>query len=263
MCSRTFPSRRRRIAADRDAHLVLVPNPPQHPRGDFGLEHGLALPSAAVQYTFSGIAVYRRAILRRLRRRRVPAEAAAAALDGGAALLGRAVSRDVGGRGHGGAAAGLECSGRLLAGVQWRHVGIQGHPHRRAAARARAKRGKIHDAAGIYRDQGRHQAGRRGGRGAAATRAVRASPPGCGHALPTGAAFAAVKGIVRRASAEHGVRGGQVPEHRRVLERRDGDDHVDGRRLHARLPLLRGGHRQSARLAGCGGTATTSRARSS
>lgn len=42
-----------------EAHLVLVPNPPQHPLGDFGLEHGLAVPSAPLQYTFSGIAVYR------------------------------------------------------------------------------------------------------------------------------------------------------------------------------------------------------------
>jgi N-acetyl-alpha-D-muramate 1-phosphate uridylyltransferase len=56
-----FPFQTLRLAADRDAHLVLVPNPPQHPRGDFGLEQGLALSSAASQYTFSGIAVYRSA----------------------------------------------------------------------------------------------------------------------------------------------------------------------------------------------------------
>jgi MurNAc alpha-1-phosphate uridylyltransferase len=54
-----FPFAQAAIATDRDAHLVLVPNPPQHPGGDFGLEHGLALPSAAVQYTYSGIAVFR------------------------------------------------------------------------------------------------------------------------------------------------------------------------------------------------------------
>jgi MurNAc alpha-1-phosphate uridylyltransferase len=50
-----------RIAGDRDAHLVLVPNPPQHPQGDFGLAHGSALPSAAQQFTFAGIAIYRSA----------------------------------------------------------------------------------------------------------------------------------------------------------------------------------------------------------
>jgi MurNAc alpha-1-phosphate uridylyltransferase len=54
-----FPFETLRLAADRDAHLVLVPNPPQHPRGDFGLEQGLALSAAASQYTFSGIAMYR------------------------------------------------------------------------------------------------------------------------------------------------------------------------------------------------------------
>jgi MurNAc alpha-1-phosphate uridylyltransferase len=50
-----------RIASDRDAHLVLVPNPPQHPAGDFGLDRGLALAAAAEKYTFSGIALYRTA----------------------------------------------------------------------------------------------------------------------------------------------------------------------------------------------------------
>ena len=47
------------LRKDSDAHLVLVPNPPQHAHGDFGLENGLAVPSASVQHTFSGIAVYR------------------------------------------------------------------------------------------------------------------------------------------------------------------------------------------------------------
>jgi MurNAc alpha-1-phosphate uridylyltransferase len=47
------------LGAGRDAHLVLVPNPPQHRQGDFGLDGGLAVPSAPTQYTFSGIAVYR------------------------------------------------------------------------------------------------------------------------------------------------------------------------------------------------------------
>jgi N-acetyl-alpha-D-muramate 1-phosphate uridylyltransferase len=54
-----FPFETLRIAADRDAHLVLVPNPPQHPHGDFGMEHGLARAGAEPLYTFSGIAMYR------------------------------------------------------------------------------------------------------------------------------------------------------------------------------------------------------------
>jgi MurNAc alpha-1-phosphate uridylyltransferase len=54
-----FPFETLRIAADRDAHLVLVPNPPQHPHGDFGIEHGLARVEPKPLYTFSGIAMYR------------------------------------------------------------------------------------------------------------------------------------------------------------------------------------------------------------
>jgi MurNAc alpha-1-phosphate uridylyltransferase len=44
---------------ERDANLVLVPNPPQHSRGDFGLEGDAAVPAAEQQYTFAGIAAYR------------------------------------------------------------------------------------------------------------------------------------------------------------------------------------------------------------
>ena len=54
-----FPFETLRLASNRDAHLVLVPNPPQHAQGDFGLEHGLALAAAASRHTFSGIALYR------------------------------------------------------------------------------------------------------------------------------------------------------------------------------------------------------------
>jgi N-acetyl-alpha-D-muramate 1-phosphate uridylyltransferase len=54
-----YPVAHAALAPNRDAHLVLVPNPPQHADGDFGLEHDLALPSAPLRYTFSGIAVYR------------------------------------------------------------------------------------------------------------------------------------------------------------------------------------------------------------
>ena len=53
-----YPMERLALAPDFDAHLVLVPNPPQHPRGDFGLEGGRALPVAPRQFTFAGIALY-------------------------------------------------------------------------------------------------------------------------------------------------------------------------------------------------------------
>ena len=52
-----------------------------------------------------------------------------------------------------------------------------------------------------------------------------------------------------RASPQHRLRGSALPEHRRVLERGHGDAAADGLGVHARLPLLRRGHRQSARLA--------------
>jgi MurNAc alpha-1-phosphate uridylyltransferase len=54
-----YPVASAALRQDSDAHLVLVPKPPQQPRGDFGLQHGRPVPSAPVQYTFSGIAVYR------------------------------------------------------------------------------------------------------------------------------------------------------------------------------------------------------------
>jgi MurNAc alpha-1-phosphate uridylyltransferase len=54
-----YPFDELKIGGQQDAHLVLVPNPPQHPKGDFGMERGIAMRDAARQYTFSGIAVYR------------------------------------------------------------------------------------------------------------------------------------------------------------------------------------------------------------
>jgi len=40
------------------AHLVLVDNPPQHPRGDFALQSGLVRDCGGKLFTFSGIGVY-------------------------------------------------------------------------------------------------------------------------------------------------------------------------------------------------------------
>ncbi len=53
-----YPFGELRLGGGADAHLVLVPNPPQHPRGDFGLEDGFVVPGGGRQYTFSGIAAY-------------------------------------------------------------------------------------------------------------------------------------------------------------------------------------------------------------
>jgi N-acetyl-alpha-D-muramate 1-phosphate uridylyltransferase len=56
------PSAYERFAASgKLAHLWLVPNPPHHPRGDFGLRpDGVAVSEATVRYTYASIALYRR-----------------------------------------------------------------------------------------------------------------------------------------------------------------------------------------------------------
>ncbi len=57
-----YPFDRLGIAAETDAHLVLVPNPPQHPHGDFGIDGTHAIADAPRRFTFAGIAVYRAAL---------------------------------------------------------------------------------------------------------------------------------------------------------------------------------------------------------
>ncbi len=54
-----YPFERLKIGPDRDAHLVLVDNPPHHPGGDFGLNGNSIIAGAPRQLTFSGIALYR------------------------------------------------------------------------------------------------------------------------------------------------------------------------------------------------------------
>lgn len=54
-----YPFERLQIAANRNAHLVLVDNPRHHPTGDFGLEGASVVANAAQRYTFAGLAVYR------------------------------------------------------------------------------------------------------------------------------------------------------------------------------------------------------------
>jgi MurNAc alpha-1-phosphate uridylyltransferase len=55
-----FPFQTLAIDAQYDSHLVLVPNP-SYLQGDFGLERGEALATAAELFTFGCIAVYRSA----------------------------------------------------------------------------------------------------------------------------------------------------------------------------------------------------------
>jgi len=44
------------------AHLVLVDNPPQHPQGDFVLDHGNLVETGDARLTFSGLGVYQPAL---------------------------------------------------------------------------------------------------------------------------------------------------------------------------------------------------------
>jgi MurNAc alpha-1-phosphate uridylyltransferase len=47
------------IAPEAWAHLLLVPNPVQHPRGDFALEDGRVVETGGPRWTYSGIGLYR------------------------------------------------------------------------------------------------------------------------------------------------------------------------------------------------------------
>jgi N-acetyl-alpha-D-muramate 1-phosphate uridylyltransferase len=47
------------IAPEAWAHLLLVPNPVQHPQGDFALEDGRVAETGSPRWTYSGIGLYR------------------------------------------------------------------------------------------------------------------------------------------------------------------------------------------------------------
>lgn len=52
-------SRALTLDSDADAWLLLAPNPPHHPRGDFGLSGDFVVESEADRFTYTGIGVYR------------------------------------------------------------------------------------------------------------------------------------------------------------------------------------------------------------
>ena len=53
-----FPLQTLRPGTSRRAHLVLVPNPAHHPRGDFAMQESKVTDSGEPRYTFSGVGVY-------------------------------------------------------------------------------------------------------------------------------------------------------------------------------------------------------------
>ena len=56
-CDYEFSALRGFELGKRLSHLVLVPNPPQHPAGDFSIDGGVVGNAAAPRYTYAGIAV--------------------------------------------------------------------------------------------------------------------------------------------------------------------------------------------------------------
>ncbi|MDD2767529.1 MAG: nucleotidyltransferase family protein [Methylococcus sp.] len=69
-----FDFSRLRRAPPGDAHLVLAPNPPHHPQGDFALDEDRVIPSddRTPAYTFCGIGLYRTELFAALPPGRVP-----------------------------------------------------------------------------------------------------------------------------------------------------------------------------------------------
>lgn len=53
-----YPFHKLHHQKDQLAHLVLIPNPPHHPKGDFTLENGKVHDHGSERLTFSGIGVY-------------------------------------------------------------------------------------------------------------------------------------------------------------------------------------------------------------
>lgn len=66
LCDFDFSRLRDHALGEHLAHLLLVPNPPQHPQGDFVLREGLMANTGTPRYTFSGIGLYRPELLRHI-----------------------------------------------------------------------------------------------------------------------------------------------------------------------------------------------------
>jgi len=66
-CEYDFSSLRGLSLGENLARIVLVPNPPQHPEGDFTLEAGMVGNGSASRYTYAGVAVMSPAIVASVR----------------------------------------------------------------------------------------------------------------------------------------------------------------------------------------------------
>ncbi len=67
-----FDFRSLELEADADAQVVMVPNPPHHPRGDFALEGERVVERARDRLTYANIGLYRRELFAGCARGRFP-----------------------------------------------------------------------------------------------------------------------------------------------------------------------------------------------
>ena len=265
---------RARSRSDPGAHarLVLVPNPPQHAARGFRARGRLRRRARdTIAYTYSGIGVYTPRVLRRLRaaasfpllpllKRAIAARRLRGQVYRGDWSRHRLARAPRGARRRNAALPrSLRTSRRLSTGrdsaspYNRGHVRTERHPVVAGVpSRARARSGeKYVTPQGFTAIRDGIKSARRPIAAAAST----AQAALAARQAPAGEGFSRRQEHRARASPRHGVRRSEVPEHRRMLERRHRHHHVDGRGLHARLPLLLGGYRQSARLARCRGAA--------
>ena len=66
-CEVDFARLLRITLGERRAHLVMIPNPPHHPRGDFTLDAGRVGNAPAPRYTYAGISVLSPALVAAVR----------------------------------------------------------------------------------------------------------------------------------------------------------------------------------------------------
>jgi MurNAc alpha-1-phosphate uridylyltransferase len=98
------------LEAHAHARLLLIPNPPHHPRGDFGLEGDLVVTRDTDRHTYTGVGMYRPGVLRWLHPREVSAAAAAESRHRRRCGARPGASRRVVRCGHGGASGEPGCA---------------------------------------------------------------------------------------------------------------------------------------------------------
>ena len=67
-----FPFDALPVSLPGQAHLLLVPNPPHHPQGDFVLQDGEISDSGRPRHTFSGIGIYRPSLFASIKQQEFP-----------------------------------------------------------------------------------------------------------------------------------------------------------------------------------------------